>query len=399
MSTSFALSKKRLLPKVYVSQSVVGGEEEKPSRPHSVILDHHFNRRLDITIPTQAYESKFAKSPLFNGEACAREWKYYHCTTSLASFIHPEFLNQFVKKNNCLVLSLTKIDTENVYCIYDGKLRLSLRKEAYESAGLQGKRSQFSKTRYNVELNLRSPLLLPGNKTFDRLVFSCNETLLKDPVQFLFCVFPTAATASSPLPPIPEHLHATPYPYSFDSLPLGTVCVPSLQPQQLAHSMTKFLTSSKKDELRQYQEETLNEGLAHIFEWTSLLSLQSPRVVLGDDINPLLSSYEVFTDDPEESPRADQASLVRIEGMITSGVVHKMFKNLIINLPEDKWAVLTVYGFDDSPVSWRSEEHSYLLSGENGYTIVIKPCERSAGVSERGVLVFEHVCSHDMHSQ
>ena len=35
------------------------------------------------------------------------------------------------------------------------------------------------------------------------------------------------------------------------------------------------------------------------------------------------------------------------------------------------WAALTVWGFEDAPVSWKSNEHGWLCSGDNGYTLVL----------------------------
>jgi len=37
------------------------------------------------------------------------------------------------------------------------------------------------------------------------------------------------------------------------------------------------------------------------------------------------------------------------------------------------WACLSVWGFEDSPVSWNHCEHSFLYSGENDYSFFIFP--------------------------
>ena len=38
---------------------------------------------------------------------------------------------------------------------------------------------------------------------------------------------------------------------------------------------------------------------------------------------------------------------------------------------EDSWAAVCVWGFDDSPVSWKTNEHSYHVSGDNNYTVFV----------------------------
>jgi ribonuclease P/MRP protein subunit RPP40 len=37
------------------------------------------------------------------------------------------------------------------------------------------------------------------------------------------------------------------------------------------------------------------------------------------------------------------------------------------------WFALTVHGFRNSPVSWKSFQHGDTLHGENGYTVVKLP--------------------------
>ena len=35
------------------------------------------------------------------------------------------------------------------------------------------------------------------------------------------------------------------------------------------------------------------------------------------------------------------------------------------------WAAVSVWGFEDAPVSWRTNEHGWFLSGENHYNVVV----------------------------
>ncbi len=35
------------------------------------------------------------------------------------------------------------------------------------------------------------------------------------------------------------------------------------------------------------------------------------------------------------------------------------------------WVAVTVWGFEDTPVSWRTNEHGYCQSGDNHYTVVM----------------------------
>ena len=35
------------------------------------------------------------------------------------------------------------------------------------------------------------------------------------------------------------------------------------------------------------------------------------------------------------------------------------------------WIAVTVWGFEDSPISWRTNEHGWFLSGDNHYTLLL----------------------------
>jgi hypothetical protein len=37
------------------------------------------------------------------------------------------------------------------------------------------------------------------------------------------------------------------------------------------------------------------------------------------------------------------------------------------------WIGVTVWGFEDAPLSWGDNQHHFLLSGENDYTFVLLP--------------------------
>ncbi|KAK9237040.1 ribonuclease P 40kDa subunit-domain-containing protein [Lipomyces kononenkoae] len=398
MSTSFSLSKREAASKVYVTQCTAASDVNR--RPHTTITDHHFNQTVDIIIPTDAYESIAGLSSILSGRKCLEDWRYYHVTAPLGYFFKPEFLNQYIKKDNCLVLSLAEIDTEDVYCIYEGTLRLSLRKETYERVGLQGKASKFSKSRFIVEINLRSTNFLPGLKGFDKLIGALDNSPLRHPVPFLICVFSSGECSSSPAI-LPDYFKATAYPQSYTRTHIpDAVIVPQLSPIKSAIKLAEpsYHSICKKDK-EGYVDEVVKEGLLHILEWTSLLGLESERIQYNKTIDPLLSTYSVFHDENVEGTMpfcTDNITKISIRGFLTTKMTKQIFDDLLQYLPAKSWATMTVYGFQDAPVSWASEEHSYLMGGENDYAIVIKPLE--LGDTARSLLAFEAVGSNDSHS-
>ncbi|KAG0003791.1 hypothetical protein BGZ65_001349 [Modicella reniformis] len=74
------------------------------------------------------------------------------------------------------------IDTDDVVCLDGkGKLILSLTKDSYEQLGLTGSPSKFNsgRQRYVVELDLRSPAMIPGKPGFERIKWCFENTLTK----------------------------------------------------------------------------------------------------------------------------------------------------------------------------------------------------------------------------
>lgn len=38
---------------------------------------------------------------------------------------------------------------------------------------------------------------------------------------------------------------------------------------------------------------------------------------------------------------------------------------------QSAWVAVVIWGFEDSPISWRTNEHGWLLSGDNHATVVL----------------------------
>ncbi|KAK9449772.1 ribonuclease P 40kDa subunit-domain-containing protein [Limtongia smithiae] len=399
MSTSFALSRRERKPKAYVARYAWPHDQGAPLR---VVAGHHFNRQAEIFVPTAIYDTRLRYLPWFDGTECAKS-TYYHTVTPPSSFLRPEFFNEYIKKQNCLVLSLTGIDSEDVFCICEGMLQMSLRKEIYQQSGLQGTQSAYSNSRFNVTYDLRKPSMLSGSSAFNRLFSAL--TALTEATPFLVCVFPTEG--KSPPPPLPAFFNATLYEQSLDLSRASNVLVPPLDPYV---SVPKLNKPIGENERKKFTAEVVSEGYMHLLEWISLLAVGSPRVTMRDKTRALISSYAVFDDsDLEFLPPSKKNGInivkLTISGFLTSQMLTEMYNSVIDILHSDDWAIMAVYGFEDAPVSWGAEEHGFLVSGENDYMLVMrsKPAavaneNDSSNGTSKDVTVFEVVGSHDQHS-
>lgn len=77
-------------------------------------------------------------------------------------------------------------------------------------------------------------------------------------------------------------------------------------------------------------------------------------------------------------------------------------RSLLNNGPSTSWANMTVWGFQDSPISWRGREHGHMLSGENMYSFFLwsdNLMPKDKENPDKGVYVLlENVGGHDAHS-
>ncbi|KAK5634499.1 hypothetical protein RRF57_010212 [Xylaria bambusicola] len=147
------------------------------------------------------------------------------------------------------------------------------------------------------------------------LVYAC-KTALDTPMAWLFC------NLSKPLNPDPiaqyHQTKYTPNPAVVQNMPTQ---IPPL------NIPSAVLADRSRQELGDYSTE--------IYEWLSLVRLESPRVGLRDDINPYLSTYTV----PGDLNGINEGQLCKItwQGFISPGWVANTLAGLIRTLPPEGW--------------------------------------------------------------
>lgn len=75
-------------------------------------------------------------------------------------------------------------------------------------------------------------------------------------------------------------------------------------------------------------------------EWLSLISLNSPRINAGDDIDPFLSRYV----SPGESRTSSNIVKITWRGFLSPSWVHGMFVRALLAVPRESWFVYNVAG-------------------------------------------------------
>ncbi|KAF7538047.1 hypothetical protein G7054_g3237 [Neopestalotiopsis clavispora] len=274
-------------------------------KPWASLLAQDFVHKVDLILPQEAADKLRMKLAQESYSPT-----YHRVIMKLADILDGEFFTQYIKVGSIIMLSQGDTSQDNVFSLKDGQLTMFLDKEAYERAGLVGKPHGVKgkrglKPRWIVQYNLREPASFPGKKGYDRLLFQAPDP---DP---LLNFFPTKYTSA---PSVEEDL---------------TIQTPTL----------KIPEHALLDDGRLERE----EFAADIYEWLSLLRLQSPRVETGDQIDPFLSRYSV----PSASGEVESTKLCKIswQGFIAPGWARQVLVDTILSVSSRSWFSLSATSF------------------------------------------------------
>ncbi|TGJ80660.1 hypothetical protein E0Z10_g8094 [Xylaria hypoxylon] len=286
-------------------------------KPWSALLSQDYVHKIDLVLPEEL--SQLVKESVLNDTAQIPS--YRRVIMTLGQVLEGDFFTQYIKIGNIMMLSEGKVGIDNVFSIKDGKLAMYIDKETYERAGLVGKPhgvkgARGHQPRWVIGYDLRSPSALHGKKGFDRLVYACKNAL-NNPMTWLFCDLSKTTPSPDPL--------AQYYPTKHTSNPA------------LVHNMTMKIPPLEippailADQTRQ----ELGEYATEIYEWLSLVRLESPRVKLCDSIDPYLSTYTV-PGDPSDS---NEGRLCKIswQGFMPPSWAANTLAELIKALPPKAW--------------------------------------------------------------
>ncbi|KAG0269813.1 Ribonuclease P protein subunit p40 [Actinomortierella ambigua] len=349
-------------PKLFMSHYSFDSHKQ----PHTRLIDTHpFNHTLQVFLPTHC-------SPAIHSTLVSRLLKntfYYHAKVPLSLLLTPEFMQH--ARNGMIALSVDGgIDTHNIVCLDgNGSLVLALTKDTYEQLGLDGVPSKFSakRQRYVVKIDLRAPAMVPKKPGFERVKW-CFENTLVDKFSMLFASV-DAEGNSLPIE-FPSEISARKLTYDVDVTTLHDIVIPdTTRIRTIRHSNNS--NNNNNSNVLQWRS-----NVSQLHEWIGMVAVGSPRVLLHDRIDPYLCVYnppaqKKQTNAPPSQPSSSTGSLLRISGFLPAQAIQVIFQSLRNVLDDSasnvQWAHCCVWGFEDSPISWRDKEHQFLLSGENMY--------------------------------
>ncbi|KAL2143784.1 hypothetical protein VTI28DRAFT_9999 [Corynascus sepedonium] len=303
--------------KCYVTYGVMGHLDPKQlpskSQPWATLTSQDFVHRADLIIPQEVSESIQGK---FFKTSTGPEYK--RVVLSLHDILTGDFFTEYIKKGDVVMLSEGRRGIDNVFALRRGALTMFLDKETYERAGLVGKPdgakgNRGTRPRWIVEFDLTAPSMFPGKKGFDRLVYA-SKNALAEPITWLFCN--VSATVPNP-DPLSRHS------------PIGYTCNPSIS--EVINAMmpglspsASFLSSDGRDDFEDFS--------TSVYEWLSLIRLQSPRVEVGDQIDPYLSRYNI-----PEGGGEGKVCRISWQGFMGPSWSRQTLIDVLIALPHKAW--------------------------------------------------------------
>lgn len=117
-----------------------------------------------------------------------------------------------------------------------------------------------------------------------------------------------------------------------------------------------------------------DEFLLEIHTWAGALhnniqSYLNPKVARVNASNFATSFYPSIETEPGGGVTYSW------KGLLTPNFVKKQLASIRRKIDDGElpWALLTVWGFEDTPFSWKECQHFYSFGGENDYTFLVLP--------------------------
>ncbi|KAK4103471.1 hypothetical protein N658DRAFT_514325 [Parathielavia hyrcaniae] len=321
--------------KCYAIYGVMGHLDPKQvpskSKPWAILTNQDFVHRAELIIPQEVFE--LVQERLLK-EKPGPEFK--RMVMSLHDVLSGDFFTQYIKNGNTLMLSEGRRGIDNVFALRNGTLTMFLDKEAYERAGLVGKPHGVKgkrglNPRWIVEFDLTAHSMIPGKKGFDRLIYA-SKNALAEPVTWLFC-------SIAPTTPEPDPL-ARHFPTKYTSTP-GILRDMHVVTPKLSPDVDSLSPSGR------YDFEDFATGL---YEWLSLVRLQSPRIQVGDKIDPYLSRYQV-----PDAQTESKVCKISWQGFFASSWSRQTLVDIITTLPPKSWFSLSTTTFSKGLAGDNSE--------------------------------------------
>lgn len=264
---------------------------------------------------------------------------YYEVNIRLSSFLVGDLRAAMIGKQ-ISGISVSGMQSGNHFCVHNGFLRMSLEKQTYQRAGLEGHRSNVNPDSWEVQVNIADEMFF-SSKRFRQIQLSLS-TVLNEEVRMRLALVTGASVPAE--------------------LAIGQQsCLKTSQTESRAFPDFDFLLqmplnrhdhSDHWDVFQESQEELL----------THLALLTTPETVPRQQ-DPYISTYSY-------SGTSDVCmTTTKLEGFLSCHYVLEIIRSILSTGTLD-WFSIQLLGFEDTPWAWTGREHGPCMGGENHMTIL-----------------------------
>lgn len=174
-----------------------------------------------------------------------------------------------------------------------------------------------------------------GKRGFDRLLYACKSTL-NNSIEWAMCF-----KSNHPVYLFDKTTDANVLDESQQVMPVGArEVVAKRSIERIPNTQLPKLNGVYIDTANDSAED-LQVFATDLYEWISLTRLQSPRVDVGDAIDPYLARYQT----PNRSQSNLEAWRIRWDGLIDSAWLRTLLIKLLRQCPHHGWFCLTARNF------------------------------------------------------
>ncbi|QIX02237.1 hypothetical protein AMS68_007754 [Peltaster fructicola] len=313
---------------IFINQLPVYIDKDQPptkKEPFRTICNQHYCHCLSVLASTDYAAEGLQQVLDRNGTL-----HYARVHMKLLDVVSGAFFDDYIKTGNILMLSEGRLGIDETYTLREGILRLEVDRPTYERLGLTGnviesKGRKHVKARYAIELNLRLPSMVRGQKGFERILRAFTNVLV-DTKTWLFVNLKAPADLTGP---ISTHV------------PTTRAITSALQ--RLEGVLTPAFA---------LEDDLDVESILELQEWLSLLTISSPRVTSTDKIDSYLSRYQVPRTDGAgvEAQQPISTEVLRTEwrGLLHVDFIKTLYMSLLKAGTSTGWLAMSAHAFDGS---------------------------------------------------
>ncbi|KAI9478799.1 MAG: ribonuclease P [Benjaminiella poitrasii] len=261
----------------------------------------------------------------------------------------------------------TSLNSDDVVVLTPhGELIFSLIKDTFETFGMEAltrSKADIKHDKHIVKIDLKKSSFRNGSKEFNRLKWCLENTLTRN-FRMVFCATDALTGATVDIEWPTTTLNVIKKEMKAELETLTDINIPSFQ--LISHSLNEKV-------------EDWDNAAMDALEWLGLAHLKANRIKRNDKVDPFISVYQT----PSPLISSNRGTLVKFTGFIPTSCIQNILviiRKMMHSSVTTEWTSLSCWGYKDSPFTWSTMGHYEYLNGENDYTFLMLPNNKTAYV-------------------